>query len=62
MKKSENNCRKKYFGDTIYDVWMAGGNPDAVADDDVYEDYYNGVEQEDCVRHQLRMQKRKKTR
>ena len=33
--------QEKAWGDAVFDVWMAGGNPDAVSREDVADVYYN---------------------
>lgn len=57
-RESEQERRREYEGDVIYDVWRAGGNPDAVDLDAVGEHYYYGDEAEATVRDELSEQRR----
>ena len=53
----------KEFYDLVYDVWMAGGNPDAV-DRDRFEDNYDGqydfVSDTQVLRNELDRQRQHK--
>lgn len=48
-----------YFGDAIYDVWRAGGNPDAVSRDEAWSAQQDGVSAEDFASSELRRQHRR---
>ena len=48
---------REFFGDVIYDVWRAGGNPDAVDRDRVSDAYRDHDEVEHAVARELRAQR-----
>jgi len=56
--------RDKEFYDLVYDVWRAGGNPDAVTHDrfeDVYDGQYDFVFDEQTLRAELQHQRKEPT-
>lgn len=48
-----------YYGDVIYDVWRAGGNPDLVDADRCSWRQDEGLSAEDCAASELRAQRRR---
>lgn len=48
--------RRKYENDVFYEVWRAGGNPDAINYDRVEEHFYNGDYSDCAASHELRAQ------
>jgi hypothetical protein len=50
---------RQYHGDVFYEVWRAGGNPDAVSYDRVQQRYYDGQDSQSAASAELRAQRPK---
>lgn len=53
---SSREERLKYEGDVAYDVWRAGGNPDAIDLDRIDDHYYEGAYADEAAAAELRHQ------
>lgn len=55
--KQRQEERRKYKGDVSYGVWRAGGNPDNIDVDEVYDAFSDHVPVEATVKSELRRQR-----
>lgn len=55
-RDEQREDRREYHNDVAYDVWRAGGNPDAVDYDCVEDYFYDGRRHEDAARFELKKQ------
>ena len=50
--------RRKFEGDVIYEVWLSGGNPDAVDYDRLDDYWYDGLDAYEASERELQIQRR----
>ena len=53
-----SRSRREYEGDVTYDVWRAGGNPDAIDRDRVDDHWREGDDVDIATRDEMRHQRR----
>lgn len=51
---------RKYRGDVWYEVWRAGGNPDAISDDRMQDSRDAGYNSDEAASMELRRQRRRR--
>ena len=59
MRKRDDDDRRRYEGDIVYDVLRNGGNPDAISDDRMDDAFHSHVPVDDFVDSELRLQRRR---
>jgi hypothetical protein len=57
----DRNERRKYEDDVYYDVWRAGGNPDAIRLERVDVAFDAGLYHDEAAREELLRQRRRRT-
>jgi hypothetical protein len=56
----QREAQRKYHADVVCEVYMRGGNPDAISDDCIDDCYWNGRDSQDCADDELRRQRRRR--
>lgn len=59
-REERREKERRYRGDVLYDVWRAGGNPDAIDYDRVSDSYRRGLDDDEAARVELRAQRRQR--